>query len=317
VLAVAFENNRTYDDSPVSRKVAAGTLIGESLRAARMDPRRLALAFYYPGFNRGEFSSGRWSARPVGPYATEVASEVRGMIDQAAGSGIDGFLVSYDRDYRSEYDLAFDVAEARGGFSLAPVLEVSLIMKNYGTLDAVVAGALEALSQRKSPAFLDVGSRPVMFVYDASTLTTSQWASVRDRIFAATGVQPFYMGDTTALGYGFDGFYVYNPNGTPLGDLGWHYAMNGGELRLGKQRLWAATVSPGYDDTALKWRPSVASREGGARYDSMWWAALPSAPEWILITSWNEWLEGTQIAPDDVNGTRALDQTAAWRPQFH
>ena len=65
VLAASLDNTRTYDDSPVTRAVSADALIGEGLGAARMDARRLALAFYYPGFHRDTFESGRWSARPV------------------------------------------------------------------------------------------------------------------------------------------------------------------------------------------------------------------------------------------------------------
>ena len=49
------------------------------------------------------------------------------------------------------------------------------------------------------------------------------------------------------------------------------------------------------------------------------WLLLTCAapgPEWVLITSWNEWYETTNVAPGTTTGTRALDQTRTWTRRF-
>jgi hypothetical protein len=54
----------------------------------------------------------------------------------------------------------------------------------------------------------------------------------------------------------------------------------------------------------------------GERYADTWRAAVGSDPEWVLITSWNEWYESTHIAPGVNSGGRALEQTATWTGTF-
>lgn len=40
---------------------------------------------------------------------------------------------------------------------------------------------------------------------------------------------------------------------------------------------------------------NVKKRDKGAYYDSMWSSALATKPTYVSITSYNEWMEGTQI----------------------
>jgi hypothetical protein len=83
--------------------------------------------------------------------------------------------------------------------------------------------------------------------------------------------------------------------------------------------LFAATVSPGYDDHNVPSRhtPIVARGDAGEQYAATWEAAFSADPDWILITSWNEWFEGTFIQPDVAHGDLALRQTAGFARRFH
>jgi len=74
-----------------------------------------------------------------------------------------------------------------------------------------------------------------------------------------------------------------------------------------KGKLWAATVVPGHDNYLVSGTNRLIEprRDGGYYLDS-WDIALSSNPDWVLITSWNEWYENTQIEPSDCYGTTYL-----------
>ncbi|MGB8647297.1 MAG: SH3 domain-containing protein, partial [Anaerolineae bacterium] len=87
--------------------------------------------------------------------------------------------------------------------------------------------------------------------------------------------------------------------------------------RAGADKLWVATVMPGYDDTRTT-RPDrfARARDNGNFYRTTWQAALNSGADWVIITSFNEWVEGTQIEPSVTYGNTYLDITRQYAAQF-
>ena len=57
-------------------------------------------------------------------------------------------------------------------------------------------------------------------------------------------------------------------------------------------------------------------RAYGATYDQVWQAAVSVQPPWILVSSWNEWHEGSEIEPSVEHGRRYLDATRVWAERF-
>ena len=66
----------------------------------------------------------------------------------------------------------------------------------------------------------------------------------------------------------------------------------------------------------LRPNPKIFPRRDGALYQEEWQGAIASNPEWVTITSYNEWYEGTQIEPGVSYGTKYLDLTASYVNQF-
>src|ERR1700736_4261815 len=62
-------------------------------------------------------------------------------------------------------------------------------------------------------------------------------------------------------------------------------------------KIWAAGVLPGYNDTRVPGRQGtyIVSRNNGKTYRTSWDAALASQPDWVTITSFNEWFEGASF----------------------
>ena len=68
--------------------------------------------------------------------------------------------------------------------------------------------------------------------------------------------------------------------------------------------LFVPSVGPGHDDTKVRpWNKRwVRKRDGGSYYEKMWQAAMRSSPDAVSITSYNDWVDGTQIEAASANG---------------
>jgi hypothetical protein len=84
-----------------------------------------------------------------------------------------------------------------------------------------------------------------------------------------------------------------------LNGIDWDQAMNliaqGKSLPL-KERFLAFTVIPGVDMTKIG-KTLYLDREDGQTFQDFWQTALSKDPDGVIITSWNEWHEGTEIEP--------------------
>ncbi len=85
----------------------------------------------------------------------------------------------------------------------------------------------------------------------------------------------------------------------------------------GAYKLWVATAMPGYNDVRIRGGAGFAQdREGGAYYARSWQAAINSQPNWVVITSFNEWPEGSYIESSAAYGDQYLGLTGQWSQQF-
>lgn len=89
------------------------------------------------------------------------------------------------------------------------------------------------------------------------------------------------------------------------------YAWGGA---FGLKVLDVASLGPGYDDSAVPGRTTPrADREGGRFYERNWrrLLALDPArrPRIVAVETWNEWHEGTDVAPSREYGRQYVDLT--------
>jgi hypothetical protein len=120
----------------------------------------------------------------------------------------------------------------------------------------------------------------------------------------------------------FDGHHLYSVSWNPPTDLAqtankFARRVRAAAAKLGTPKVYVATVMPGYDDRSTgRGNAFAVDRQGGSYYERSWQAAIGSAPDWIIITSFNEWPEGTYIEPSRAHGSRYLELTAAWAATF-
>ena len=179
----------------------------------------------------------------------------------------------------------------------------------------------------KHPAHLKINGKPVVFVYGRTIqqLGLKRWLRVIEI------VNEKYEGGVTAIGDQFshdsarifDGVHTYNTAGslrgmTPADVRKWAAGKYKSWVQLADQagKISALTVIPGYDDRKIR-KPGLAvGRYDTELYRVQWEEAIKADPHWILITSFNEWHEGSEIEPSLEYGQKYLDVTAGYVKRF-
>ncbi len=309
------------------------------------------LAFYYPwygqppgrdpwhGFDTNKHVIIGTQRYPVkGPYSSHDVSVLDYHIDQAKAHGITGFVVSWwgtgDWDAWNSKTLALLLDEAekrnfkvsiywerapgdgRGQIELA-INELSYVLNKYG----------------KSDSFLKVDGKPVIFVYGRTMdqVPVAAWPEIIEGIRAKAGdFALFADGYQGSYAYLFDGIHSYGLDRLPV-----ELERNLTTDRLDQLRAWAAsyyqkgmktarargrisclTVVPGSDQRKAYKFDWQTDRLNGQTYRTLWEEAIKAKPDWVIITSWNEWPEGTEIESSLELGDKYLQITAEYSKRF-
>jgi hypothetical protein len=300
----------------------------------------MVLSIYYPWYGTPSGPSGAWHqwipgllrygaahTPAAGFYDSLDTALLRRHVKEAHEAGIDGFAVSWwgqgsfeDRTFRTLLSVAeqeyFPLAvyyETAGSVDNV-VNDVRYIMREYGS----------------SPSFLRIDGLPVIFFYGrvVTRFGRDDWASIFQRLngeglhgfFVADGLEDdLFVGDGR-LDFIYDlfqGVHAYIAVSLDPATLRELNALASARSK-GKNVLFAATVVPGYDDSLIRSSGPFRDRQDGAYYRQRWEAAAAASPGWMLVTSYNEWQEGTEIEPSLELGARYLAMTRdlgnAWNP---
>jgi len=307
-----------------------------SIRMTPLLP-RLVLAFYYPWYTAETWSDSQMADRPLRIYSTDAQPDVNAQAAMARAAGIDAWVVSWqgleagagfnDRRMR----IALDAARAAGmracvyteTYVANPTNDASRGIDPRVLFDWL-ADIVDLYGSH--PAYLRVGGRPVIFTYAASLLPQADWTEVMARL-RTSGRDPLIIGDfsRSTLLEPFDGEYQYSnvfSSGDALADVVRAESLRVRTFNLLRQgdrrRVWVASVTPGFDDSHLLDRktPRIVDRSSGSVYDDQWSKAIDTGADWIVVTSWNEWWENTEVEPGQRYGRAYLDRTTFWADVF-
>ena len=302
------------------------------------------LAFYYPWYGSpekrghpvhwGKIDSEQHTISncahyPLkGVYDSMDPALIDEQISLAQSNGITGFIASWWGQDRYE-DHALPVLLDRAAekhFKCSVYWE-----KASGEGDARInqaASDLVYLLTRygTNEAFLKVGSKPVIFLYGRvlDQIRPSAWPAIASRARAKAGeVLLIADGYKEEKARHFDGVHNYNISWAaagkpPLGDLrSWAARYDSDAVQLARKHgiISCVTVIPGYDDRNTRRPGRNSDRQDGQVYRVLWEEAIKSKPDWVLITSWNEWHEGSEIEASTEYGDKYLKLTGdyAWR----
>jgi len=294
-------------------------------------------AHYYPWYDAGR-PMRHWSENtefasvvdlPIkGAYTSAEDKTIDRHLDMAEHAGIDFFTINWQvnqagvhpRDLEATERL-FAAAEKRSAPALTLMMTIHTSM-----LDPIKQTLELAKNFSRRPVWLRMRDRPVLWFFISTDFFGSYYAHKSDIELLCEGFDVVATGAVTAPRHlptdvreFFSGWCLFVPFrvGPPeTWDKLWQAAYRHQTMDVGRPyRIF--TVAPGYDDRHLssgrreRTHPRFVDREEGAVYRQMLDCAsrLDPGPEIIMITSFNEFHENTQIEPTLGHGDTYLEQT--------
>jgi glycoprotein endo-alpha-1,2-mannosidase len=308
---------------------------------------REVLAFYY-GWYGNAVTSGRWfhwegidaanqhiensTDFPVyGAYDSHNPAIVERQAEAAHAVGITGFIASWwgQGSFEDRGMQLLLSTSARHGLVVSAYYETIEGADATTRKKSAIADLDYLLTHYATDeAWLRAEGKPVIFVYTRAldALSPADWREVMTQVRIENPGGVLLVADSVDRAFVsvFDGASTYNITGltqrkSPQQIQAWaHDAYPQMVAAAGEGRISTVTVIPGCDDRAAGRPPPrpVTSRWGGETYKALWREAIAAAPDYVLITSWNEWHEGTELEPSVEYGSRILNDTAVFARQF-
>jgi hypothetical protein len=300
---------------PLVAILAAVAVLVPARPTAAYNEARPILAYYYAWWDASNF--GRTLYQPGEAYNSDDVNVMQRHVQQAQSAGIDGFVISWYGDGdRTDQNLAtlLDTAQ-KAEFRATIHFETP---KFWG-VDDVIAQLRAFYGKRlQHPAMVRYEGRPVIFFWRASMYDNATWSYIRSQVDPDHTAVWIADGDDFSIlsGDAWEGIspYAIAWSANPARQLP---SWGGKAQAVAPDKLWIPPVSPGCNDSAARPTTCAQDRGDGTYYQATWDGALASNPAWaIIVSTFNEWMESTQIEPSVQYGDQYLQITRENADQY-
>lgn len=293
---------------------------------ARSQNNRPVIADYLVWHNPSTFD-GRltWDVPADGPYDSSDIQTIQRHIRNAQEACLDGFAVHwFGPDDPITTDNFERLLDASVGTSLRHAIVIQANTVPNADEDTILDSVLHIMDYWMAhPNYLKLDGRAVILFTDmprpwgSDAAALEGWRSIRESadpdretIWMAEGLYPTY----NPL---FDGLYVYRIDHRDypkswLKQPRWAAGLRKVQKQSKMKLYFADTIAAGFDDTrsarlgALDYRspqPAFArDRQNGQYYRETFAPTAKTGGDFLLVKSFNEWIEGTQIEPGKTYG---------------
>jgi len=305
---------------------------------------RHVLAFYYTWYGTPDYF-GRWSHwdkidlpnrdigssthfPQLGAYDSHNPKVIAQHLDWAKQAGLTGLICTWWAPgdiHDTALPMVLDAAADRG-LEVTIYLETTTRSQKTKVESAVSDLTYVLTKYGRHPAFLKVEGKPVIFLYGRvmAEVPAADWQTILETTEQVAG-DAIYIADgyKDTFAHVFDGIHTYNIAGAlrnkdAAGVQAYAETAFPSAVAMARRRhrISCLTIIPGYDDTKIRKPGLAAPRNDGETYRINWREAIKADPDWVLITSFNEWHEGSEIEPSWEDGRKYLDLTAEFAPKF-
>ncbi|WP_236242677.1 glycoside hydrolase family 71 protein [Streptomyces sp. CC228A] len=243
-------------------------------------------------------------------------ANLRQEVRTARDAGLDGFTLDILSLSGPNWERSQKLLEAARSVDSRFTVMLMPDMSSLRSVDAAtLADAVAELAE--SPAAHRLGDgRLVVSPFKAEARSVAWWSDVLDRLRDRHGIRTAFVplfidfgsqGEAFApISYGFSdwGSRSYTGQDGPSGDARRAHALG---------KIWMQPVS--VQDA----RPNqgVYDEAGNtAALRATWDRAIDSGADWVQLTTWNDYSEGTHFAPSVNNGHTYLDLTSYYLTRF-
>lgn len=262
-----------------------------------------------------------------GVYDSTDPSLVESQVSLAQSVGITGFIADW-WGTTSVTDTSLGVLVGKAnvtGFKVS----AQYVQAHPGTVNQAVSDILYLLrTYASNPCWLLIGSTPVIFIYGKAVgqFSLAQWSQISSKVAASYPGGVALIGSTipNVAPAPFVAKYEYTLAGhlkgqTLQADTTW--ANTNFPKKVSQQsanKVTTLTVMPGFDNRNPDSRetPLFIDRFNGSLYTALWQAAIKANPDWVMVSTWNELHEGSDIEPTYEFGTQYTDLTKKFAPTF-
>lgn len=270
----------------------------------------------------------------LGPYSSTDSDVIDQHMDWIVEAGIGVVVTSWWGRDSFENDIVWDILHAADDRALKVAFYIEPYKGGYVRDNGTKGSRTPQTAKEDIEYLIDeygchralhrIDGRPVFLFFAARTYMDGQghddWKDAWDELHADPEYNPIVISHDTILesrivAGGWDGGHDYGCGAAVTRHEDWpQLAAQYAEAN----KLLYFTVCPGYDKSRLSpGTDPVISREKGALYDRLWQAAIdsPTKPAAVVITSFNEWHEGTSIepaVPKSIDGYTYEDYEGAW-----
>ena len=318
---------------------------GQSTRSKHDHPVTELGAHYYPWYRAGR-NPAHWNENmehagvsdfPTGgSYTSTHRSVMERHLRQAVRAGIDFLIVNWQVDYRGVNPFDLEATKKLFEFTAQKGYPVKLaIMLAFDTEDPEIF--LNTIRMVKkdfisSDVYHRKGDRPLLWFYFNDPFQGFFYHCYRKLKVLCEGIHPVATGGARyhkfmprILSDFFQGWCFYSPlevASRKSREMLWR--DNYRDFSEEQDKLKIFTVSPGFDDRHLtaefrqKKKVRRVIRRGTKTYEKMQQIALDlhPAPDFVIITSFNEFHENTHIEPSKKYGDTFLRSTREFKSRL-